>query len=543
MFGVLKVILGGDGVAGRHGVPCKRRVFFRDMHGGAANLYVRTTRFVVPAHSVLWLAAPPPPRLRPLRLCCPCLMGPILIESQASKRRKRSDPHVCDVKTTRPARQSSNCDTLTSEADYTGPTFPKNRAANNAADANTASGRSVNFLVALCSMASSSFQPSAGAHDEVASLDDPIPKEPDFQSFFWVRPAARGLSQSCNGALNCVQIGQNFSPEASALRRRFHHHVMHGMRLVDAGFDNDISVRAKHLKSLSENSPVGIEVRRFRRPAPSADRGFSLRPQVLLSRKKRYRADCLRSCRKRRRRLHPPNLPHKKAARGSNPKAAQIFTWLPSASIAQIDSNASALRQLGKEGREKAAGARPEVQNAKRSIQKPSVPHMAEHGFDQKLGFGAAGRAYAAKGEGKTPEFAVTHNARDRLAREARPLAGQFRSSPGSAASRRRYRKIRPFRGIASLSAKTPQAVGRRRQAAASSARQFATNRRIPCQTRRLQARIEMASPISQLAAEASSAGSGMGVGIGREQARLMLGDQRVDDSIEPSPSMICGRL
>src|SRR5439155_11947158 len=56
MFGVLIVVLGGDGVAGGARIARELDVFFGDMRGGAADLDVRSVGFVNPGHRVL--AAP-----------------------------------------------------------------------------------------------------------------------------------------------------------------------------------------------------------------------------------------------------------------------------------------------------------------------------------------------------------------------------------------------------------------------------------------------------------------------------------------------------
>src|SRR5437868_4560932 len=56
MFGVLVVVFGGNGIAGRAGIARELDVFFGDVGGGAADLDVGTVGFIDPGHRVL--AAP-----------------------------------------------------------------------------------------------------------------------------------------------------------------------------------------------------------------------------------------------------------------------------------------------------------------------------------------------------------------------------------------------------------------------------------------------------------------------------------------------------
>jgi hypothetical protein len=58
MFGMLKVILGGDRVAGCLRIARKLHVLFRDMSGVAADLHFRSVGLVDASHRVMTLAVP-----------------------------------------------------------------------------------------------------------------------------------------------------------------------------------------------------------------------------------------------------------------------------------------------------------------------------------------------------------------------------------------------------------------------------------------------------------------------------------------------------
>ena len=53
MFGVLKIILRRDRIAGRLRIACKLKIFVRHVIGGSANLDVRTVRFINPGQGIL----------------------------------------------------------------------------------------------------------------------------------------------------------------------------------------------------------------------------------------------------------------------------------------------------------------------------------------------------------------------------------------------------------------------------------------------------------------------------------------------------------